>query len=85
MYKTIHFMLTNKLMLMFINGHEVHEVHVVHEVALVKHQCIFDIRKYSFSRTINEWNKLSTDCVTTSSVNIFKNKVDTYLSRVGYT
>ena len=36
-----------------------------------------DIKKYSFSqRTINEWNKLSTDCVTASSVNMFKNKVD---------
>ena len=45
-----------------------------HEVKLVKDQCILDIRKYSFSqRTINEWNKLSTDCITASSVNIFKN------------
>ena len=35
-------------------------------------------------RTINEWNKLSTDCVTASSVNMFKNKVDTYLRRAGY-
>ena len=36
-----------------------------------------DIRKYLFSqRAINEWNKLSTDCVTASSVNIFRNKVD---------
>ena len=25
-----------------------------------------------------------TDCVTASSVNMFKNKVDTYLRRVGY-
>ena len=34
-----------------------------HEVTLVKDQCRLDIRKYSFSqRTINEWNKLSTDC-----------------------
>ena len=34
------------------------------EVTLVKDQCRLDIRKYSFSqRTINEWNKLSTDCV----------------------
>ena len=41
-----------------------------------------DIRKHSFSqRTINEWNKLSTDCITASSVNMFKNKVDTYLRR----
>ena len=42
--------------------------------------------KYSFSqRTINEWNKLSTDCVNVSSVNMFKNKVDTYLRRADYT
>ena len=57
-----------------------------HEVKLVKDQCRLDIRKYSFSqRRINEWNKLSTDCVTANSVNMFKNKVDTYLRRVGYT
>ena len=53
-----------------------------HEVKLVKDQCILDIRKYSFSqRTINEWNTLSTDCITASSVNMFKNKVDTYSGR----
>ena len=57
-----------------------------HEVKLVKDQCKLDIRKHSFSqRTINEWNKLSTDCVTASNVNMFKNKVDTYLRRAGYT
>ena len=57
-----------------------------HEVKLVKDQCRLDIRKYSFSqRTINEWNKLSTDCITTSSMNMFKKKVDIYLRRVGYT
>ena len=56
-----------------------------YEVKLVKDQCRLDIRKHSFSqRTINEWNKLSTDCVTASSVNMFKNKVDTYLRRAGY-
>ena len=53
-----------------------------HEVKLVKDQCRLDIRKHSFSqRTINEWNTLSTDF---SSVNMFKNKVDTYLRRAGY-
>ena len=59
-----------------------------HEVKLVKDQCRLDIRKYSFSqRKINEWNKLSTDCVTasTSSMNMFKNKVNSYLRRAGYT
>ena len=56
------------------------------EVTLVKGQCRLYIRKYSFSqRTINEWIKFSTDCVTASSVNMFKNKVDTYLRRAGYT
>ena len=49
-----------------------------HEVTLVKDQCRLDIRKYLFShKTINEWNKLYTDSITASSVNIFKNKVDT--------
>ena len=42
-----------------------------HQVTLVKDRCRFYIRKYSFSqRTINEWNKLSTDCATASSVNV---------------
>ena len=36
-------------------------------------------------KTVNEWNRLSTDCVTASSVNMHKNKVDTYLRRVDYT
>ena len=57
-----------------------------HEVKLVKDQCRLDIWKYSFSQmTINEWNKLSMDCITASSVNMFKNRVDTYLRRAGYT
>ena len=57
-----------------------------HEITLVKDQCTLDIGKYSFSqKTINERNKLSTDCVTASSLNMFKNKVDTYLRRADYT
>ena len=43
-----------------------------HEVILVKDQCRLDIR-------------LSTYCVTASSVNMFKNKFDTYLRRADYT
>ena len=44
------------------------------------------IKKYSFSqRTINVWNNLSTDCVHASSVNMFKNKIDKYLVKAGYT
>ena len=47
-----------------------------HEVKLVKDQCRLDIRKHSFSqRTINEWNTLSTDYVTASSVNMLKTRL----------
>ena len=53
-------------------------------VKLVKEQCRLDIRKHPISqRTINEWNKLSTDCVSASSVNMFKDNVDAYLRRAG--
>ena len=57
-----------------------------HGVAIAKKQCILDIRKFTFSqRTVNEWNRLSADCVGASSVNILKNKIDIYLRRAGYT
>ena len=53
---------------------------------LVKKQSRLDVRKVSFSqRTINVWNKLSTECVHVSSVNMFKNKIDKYLVKAGYT
>ena len=53
---------------------------------LVKKQSRLDVRKYSFSqRTINVWNNLSTDCVLACSVNMFKNKIDKYLVKAGYT
>ena len=46
---------------------------------------MLDMRKYSFSqKPINEWNKLSNDCVNASSVNMLKNKIDQHLVRVGY-
>ena len=55
-------------------------------VTLAKKQCRLDIRKFSFSqRIVNEWNRLSADCVGARSVNIFKNKIDIYLRRAGYT
>ena len=34
-------------------------------------------------RMINDWNKLSTDCDNASNENMFKNKLDIYLIRVG--
>ena len=60
--------------------------HGGHGVALAKKQCRLDIRTFSFSqRIVNEWNKLSADCVGARSVNMFKNKIDIYLRRAGYT
>ena len=57
-----------------------------HDFTLVKWQNRLDFRKYSFSqRTVNEWNKLSADCVHSSSVNMFKNRIDNYLVGAGYT
>ena len=57
-----------------------------HNYTLVKTQSRLDVRKYSFSqRTINVWKNLSADCVHASSVNVFKNKIDKYLVKAGYT
>ena len=59
-----------------------------HNFTLVKKQSRLDVRKFSFSqRTINVWNKLSTECVPVhaSSVNMFKNRIDNYLVKAGYT
>ena len=57
-----------------------------HNYTLVKKQSRLDVRKFSFSqRTINVCNKLSTDCVHASSVNMFKNRMDKYLVKAGYT
>ena len=54
-----------------------------HDFTLVIEQSILDARKYSFSqRTINVRNKLLTDC---SVNNMFKNIIDKYLVRMGYT
>ena len=41
-----------------------------HGVMLAKKQCRVDIRTFS-QRTVNEWNRLSADCVDASVVNIF--------------
>ena len=57
-----------------------------HNYTLVKKQSSWDVRKYTFSqRTINVWNKLATDCVHASSVNMFKIKIDKYLVKACYT
>ena len=57
-----------------------------HNFTLVKAQSRLEVRKYSFSqRTISVWTKLSTDCVHASSVNMFRNGIDKYLVKAGYT
>ena len=57
-----------------------------HNFTLVKKQSRLDVRKFSFSqRSINVWNKLSTECVHASSANVFKNRIDKYLAKAGYT
>ena len=57
-----------------------------HKATLVKEQFRLNMRKNSISqRVINEWSKLSNDCVNASSVNMFKNKMYGYLIKGGYT
>ena len=51
-----------------------------HNYTLVKKQSRLDVRKFSSQRTINVW-----DCVHASSVNMFKNTIDKYLVKAGYT
>ena len=63
---------------MFVKIKEI-EITRGHKYTLVKKRRRLDVRKYSFSqRTINVWNKLSTD-------NVFKNKIDKCLVKAGYT
>ena len=57
-----------------------------HNFTLVKKQSRLDVRKFSFSqRTINVWNTLSEESVHASIVNMFKNRIDKYLVKAGYT
>ena len=55
-----------------------------HNFTLVKKQSRLDVRKF-FQRSINVWNKLSTECVHVCSVNVFINGIDNYLVKAGYT
>ena len=49
-------------------------------------QSRLNVRKYLFlQKTINVWNNLSTDCVHASRVSMFKNRIDKYLIKAGYT
>ena len=85
-------------MLKILNGYDIIESNIFffeikeskitrgHNFTLVKKQIRLDVRKFSFpQRTITVWNKLSTECVHASSVNMFKNRIDEYLVKAGYT
>ena len=51
-----------------------------HGITLAKKQCRLDISKFSFSQgTVNEWKRLSADCVGAGSVSMFNTKIDIYL------
>ena len=88
---------SNRSVFKILNGYENIDSNIVfkikqskitrgHNFTLVKKQSRLDVRKFSFSqRTINVENTLSTECVHASSVNVFKNKIDKYLVKAGYT
>ena len=57
-----------------------------HDFTQVKGQSRMDFRKYSFSqRTVNEWSKLLADYVHSRGIHMFKNIIDKYFVRAGYT
>ena len=80
----------------FLNGHENKDPNVFfkintdkitrwHDFTLGKGRSRLDVRKFSFSqRTVYEWNKLPADCVHSSSINMFKNRIDNYFVTPGY-
>ena len=74
------------LILIFVFEIKESKITRLHNYTLAKKQSRLAVRKFSFSqRTINVWNNLSTDCVHANSVNMFKNKIDKYLVKAGYT
>ena len=79
-------MVMNILILIFFFEIKESKITRGHNFTLVKKQSRLDVRKFSFlQRTINVWNKLSSECVHASSVNMFKNRIDNYLVKTGYT
>ena len=52
-----------------------------HPYKLYKQRVNLDVAKFSFgNRVCDEWNKLPADIVTSDSVNMFKNRLDNYLT-----
>ena len=53
-----------------------------HSERFTKKSSRLDVRKYSFSqRVVNEWNGLDQSSIDSSSLNVFKNRLDKYLSK----
>ena len=54
-----------------------------HSLKLFKGHFQSDLGKYKFSnRVIDEWNRLSDDIIRSSSLNMFKTKLDHHLSQI---
>ena len=86
-YKCLRYRMVMKiLILIFFFKIKKSQITRGNNFTLVKNQSRLDVRKFSFSqRTINVWNTLSTGFVHASSVNMFKNRLDKYLVKAGYT
>ena len=79
-------MVMNILILIFFFEIKESKITTGHNFTLVTKQSTSYVRKFSFSqRAINIWNKLSTECVHASSINMFKNRIDKYPVKAGYT
>ena len=57
-----------------LNGHE-NKLRQVNDLSLLNGQSRLDARKYYFpKRILNDWNKLSADCVHSSSIKMLANR-----------
>ena len=65
-----------------LRGDQIEVFKILNGYENIDRNMFFSLKKDS--RTRGNEVKLSTDCVTASNVNMFKNKVDTYLRRAGY-
>ena len=54
-----------------------------HSLKLFKERCRLNYRKYLFSqRAVDDWNSLPSKVIDASSVNVFKNRLDSHWSDV---
>ena len=83
--KCLRYLTVMKILIRILFQNKASKITRGHNYTLVKKQSRLHVRKYSFSLRTIEWNKLSTECVHASSVNMFKNRIDKYLVKAGYT